>query len=174
MTAADWAGLIVSIISIATALSLAIRFLVKHYLSELTGAIRVNYSNNQPNATIYFPPTPEQLSTLDRLGIYKYDMRRGIKEGDANIDLYQQVIKSVKDINFSDFSDSIQNTIQILKDTTGSIKSQLGQDYKLTYTAENPNNLPESQINQLIDLYNRLEGVRSDVASLEYDLEKLS
>ena len=35
MTAADWAGLIVSIMSIATALSLAIRFLVKHYLSEL-------------------------------------------------------------------------------------------------------------------------------------------
>ena len=35
MTAADWAGLIVSIISIATAFSLAIRFLVKHYLSEL-------------------------------------------------------------------------------------------------------------------------------------------
>ena len=35
MTAADWAGLVVSIISIATALSLAIRFLVKHYLSEL-------------------------------------------------------------------------------------------------------------------------------------------
>ena len=35
MTAADWAGLIVSVISISTAFSLAIRFLVKHYLSEL-------------------------------------------------------------------------------------------------------------------------------------------
>ena len=35
MTAADWAGLIVSIISIATGFSFAIRFLVKHYLSEL-------------------------------------------------------------------------------------------------------------------------------------------
>jgi len=35
MTAADWAGLIVSIISISTGFSLAIRFLVKHYLSEL-------------------------------------------------------------------------------------------------------------------------------------------
>ena len=35
MTAADWAGLIVSIISISTAFTLAIRFLVKHYLSEL-------------------------------------------------------------------------------------------------------------------------------------------
>ena len=35
MTAADWAGLFVSIISIATAFAFSIRFLVKHYLSEL-------------------------------------------------------------------------------------------------------------------------------------------
>ena len=35
MTAADWAGLVVSIISIATAFAFSIRFLVKHYLSEL-------------------------------------------------------------------------------------------------------------------------------------------
>lgn len=35
MTPADWAGLIVSIISIATGFSMAIKWLVKHYLSEL-------------------------------------------------------------------------------------------------------------------------------------------
>lgn len=35
MTAGEWAGLIVSIISIVTGLSIAIRFMVKHYLSEL-------------------------------------------------------------------------------------------------------------------------------------------
>lgn len=35
MTAGEWAGLIVSIISIAAGLSVAIRFMVKHYLSEL-------------------------------------------------------------------------------------------------------------------------------------------
>ena len=35
MTAADWAGLFVSIISISTAFAFSIRFLVKHYLSEL-------------------------------------------------------------------------------------------------------------------------------------------
>lgn len=35
MTAGEWAGLIVSVISIVTGLSIAIRFMVKHYLSEL-------------------------------------------------------------------------------------------------------------------------------------------
>jgi hypothetical protein len=35
MTPADWAGLIVSILSIATAFTMAIKWLVKHYLSEL-------------------------------------------------------------------------------------------------------------------------------------------
>jgi len=35
LTAGEWAGLIVSILSIVTGLSIAIRFMVKHYLSEL-------------------------------------------------------------------------------------------------------------------------------------------
>ena len=35
MTPANWAGLIVSIIAIATAFSGAVRWLVKHYLYEL-------------------------------------------------------------------------------------------------------------------------------------------
>ena len=35
MSPADWAGLIVSILSIATAFTMAIKWLVKHYLSEL-------------------------------------------------------------------------------------------------------------------------------------------
>lgn len=35
MSAADWAGLFVSIITIASAFTMAIKWLVKHYLSEL-------------------------------------------------------------------------------------------------------------------------------------------
>ena len=35
MTAANWAGLIVSIIAIVTAFAGAVRWLVKHYLNEL-------------------------------------------------------------------------------------------------------------------------------------------
>lgn len=35
MTPADWAGLIVSVISIVVAFMAAIRWLVKHYLNEL-------------------------------------------------------------------------------------------------------------------------------------------
>jgi hypothetical protein len=35
MTPANWAGLIVSIIAIVTAFAGAVRWLVKHYLSEL-------------------------------------------------------------------------------------------------------------------------------------------
>jgi len=35
MTPADWAGLAVSIVTIGTAFSAAIRWLVKHYLNEL-------------------------------------------------------------------------------------------------------------------------------------------
>ena len=35
MSYADWAGLIVSIVSIAGALVMAIQWLVKHYLNEL-------------------------------------------------------------------------------------------------------------------------------------------
>lgn len=35
MTASNWAGLIVSIIAIVTAFAGSIRWLVKHYLSEL-------------------------------------------------------------------------------------------------------------------------------------------
>lgn len=35
LTAGEWAGLAVSVISIVAGLSIAIRFMVKHYLSEL-------------------------------------------------------------------------------------------------------------------------------------------
>ena len=35
MSAADWAGLVVSITTIASAFIMAIRWLVKHYLNEL-------------------------------------------------------------------------------------------------------------------------------------------
>lgn len=35
MTPADWAGLAVSIITIVTGFSMAIKWLVKHYLNEL-------------------------------------------------------------------------------------------------------------------------------------------
>ena len=35
MTPADWAGLAVSIVTIAGAFSMAIKWLVKHYLNEL-------------------------------------------------------------------------------------------------------------------------------------------
>ena len=35
MSAADWAGLAVSVITIASAFVMAIKWLVKHYLSEL-------------------------------------------------------------------------------------------------------------------------------------------
>ena len=35
MSAADWAGLIVSVVTIASAFIMAIQWLVKHYLNEL-------------------------------------------------------------------------------------------------------------------------------------------
>ena len=35
MSAADWAGLVVSVTTIASAFIMAIKWLVKHYLSEL-------------------------------------------------------------------------------------------------------------------------------------------
>ena len=35
MSAADWAGLVVSVVTIASAFIMAIKWLVKHYLSEL-------------------------------------------------------------------------------------------------------------------------------------------
>ena len=35
LTVGEWAGLLVSIISIVAGLSVSIRFMVKHYLSEL-------------------------------------------------------------------------------------------------------------------------------------------
>ena len=35
MSAADWAGLVVSIVTIASAFVMAIQWLVKHYLNEL-------------------------------------------------------------------------------------------------------------------------------------------
>ena len=35
MTPADWAGLAVSIVTLVSALAMAVRHLVKHYLSEL-------------------------------------------------------------------------------------------------------------------------------------------
>ncbi len=35
MTASDWAGLAVAITTLAGSLSIAVRFLTKHYLSEL-------------------------------------------------------------------------------------------------------------------------------------------
>lgn len=35
MSAADWAGLVVSVVTIASAFVMAIQWLVKHYLNEL-------------------------------------------------------------------------------------------------------------------------------------------
>jgi hypothetical protein len=54
MTAADWAGLAVAITTLLGSLSIAVRFLTKHYLSELkpNGGSSLRDEQNRQGETI--------------------------------------------------------------------------------------------------------------------------
>jgi hypothetical protein len=70
----------------------------RHILSELTGAMRINYQNGSVNATIYTNPTPEQLNWLKANDVSRseLDIRRGteVQYGEESSSQFEDVSKT--------------------------------------------------------------------------------
>ena len=129
----------------------------RHILSELTGAMRINYQNGSANATIYTQPSTEQLQWLKTNDISRseLDIRRGteVEYGEPNIDKYTEAISSLSDMGIREFYDQLDKAKEYLRTVIGSVETTYDERYRPTNTAENPNNLPEDQVKKLTQIY---------------------
>jgi hypothetical protein len=149
----------------------------RHILSELTGAMRINLNNGQANATIYTNPTRQQLDWLQRNDISRdeLDIRRGteVEYGDAsdNSDQYSEAIEKISELNISEFSRQLDNVKDQLQSIIGNVTSSYDENYRRVDKAENPNNLPEDQIEKLTKIYLGLNNAGISLFEIENILE---
>lgn len=146
--------------------------LTRHLLSQLTGAMRVNYSRGAKNVTIYNGVdnlTPEQLNWLRTHSISKtqLDDRSG-QESEAMTPIQslnefrdEPLIKELKS-NY----DRISNTVDLLNNYLGKVTTKFHSAYNVEYTVENPKNLP-------VELAKKLADVKTDLDDASYAFYKL-
>ncbi len=151
----------------------------RHILSELTGAMRINLNNARANATIYTNPTPQQLDWLRKNDISReeLDIRRGTQveygNSDTSSNQYSDAIEKVSELNIVELSrqiDSVKNHIQSI---IGNVESKYDENYRRVDKAENPNNLPEDQIEKLTKIYLGLQNAEISLFEVEEILESL-
>jgi hypothetical protein len=152
----------------------------RHILSELTGAMRINLNNGRANATIYTNPTPQQLNWLKSNDISRdeLDIRRGTQVEYADTsnqtsDQYSEAISQVAELNLSDFSRQLDKVKDQIKSIIGNIESKYDENYRRVDKAENPNNLPEDQVEKLTKIYISLQDAGSSLFTVEEILESL-
>jgi len=151
----------------------------RHILSELTGAMRINLNNGRANATIYTNPTPQQLDWLRKNDISReeLDIRRGTEveygNSDTSSDQYSEAISQVAELNLSDFSRQLDKVKDQIKSIIGNIESKYDENYRRVDKAENPNNLPEDQVEKLTKIYISLQDAGSSLFTVEEILESL-
>jgi hypothetical protein len=152
----------------------------RHILSELTGAMRINLNNGRANATIYTNPTPQQLDWLKKNDITReeLDIRRGteVEYGDksaASSDQYSEAIVKISELNINEFSRQLDNAKDQLQSIIGNISSSYDENYRRVDKAENPNNLPEDQIEKLTKIYLGLQNAATSLFEVEEALESL-
>ena len=129
----------------------------RHILSELTGAMRINYKNGSVNATIYTNPSSQQLQWLKANDISRseLDIRRGteVQYGEPSNDQYSEALSNLSDMGIREFYDQLYKAKDYLKTVIGSVETTYDERYRPVNKAENPNNLPEDQVEKLTRIY---------------------
>jgi hypothetical protein len=150
----------------------------RHILSELTGAMRINLNNGRANATIYTNPTPQQLDWLKKNDVSRdeLDIRRGTQvaygdESDSSSDQYSEAISKISELNINEISRQLDNVKDQLQSIIGDVTSNYDANYRRVDKAENPNNLPEDQIEKLTKIYLNLKDAGTSLFEIENILE---
>ena len=150
----------------------------RHILSELTGAMRINLNNGRANATIYTNPTPQQLDWLKRNDVSRdeLDIRRGTQvaygdESAGSSDQYSEAISKISELNINEISRQLDNVKDQLQSIIGDVTSNYDANYRRVDKAENPNNLPEDQIEKLTKIYLNLKDAGTSLFEIENILE---
>ena len=129
----------------------------RHILSELTGAMRINYQNGSVNATIYTQPSSQQLQWLKTNDISRseLDIRRGteVAYGKPSADKYTEALSNLSDMGIRQFYDQLDKAKEYLRTVIGSVETSYDERYRPINKAENPNNLPEDQVEKLTKIY---------------------
>jgi hypothetical protein len=151
----------------------------RHILSELTGAMRINFNNGVANATIYTNPTPQQLNWLKNNDISRdeLDIRRGTEvayeDSALSSDQFSDAISKVNELSIADLSRQLDNIKDQLGSVIGKVNSRYDENYRRVNEAENPNNLPQDQLDKLIKIYLALYDAGSSLFTIEEVLESL-
>jgi hypothetical protein len=149
----------------------------RHILSELTGAMRINYQNGSVNATIYTNPTSEQLQWLKANDISRseLDIRRGteVEYGEPTADKYTEALSSLSDMGIIDFYNQLDKAKEYLRTVIGSVETSYDERYRPVNKAENPNNLPEDQVEKLTKIYVSLNDAETSLFNVTEILSDL-
>lgn len=149
----------------------------RHILSELTGAMRINYQNGSVNATIYTQPTSEQLAWLKANDISRneLDIRRGteVDYDTQNSSQYEEATKTLADLSVREMYSKLDEMKEFLKSIIGQVSSSYDQNYRKVNTSENPNNLPEDQVDKLTSVYAALDDAETSLYALESAIDEL-
>jgi len=148
----------------------------RHILSELTGAMRINYQNGSVNATIYTNPSPEQLQWLKANDISRseLDIRRGteVAYGEPS-DKYTEALTSLSDMGIREFYNQLDKAKEYLRTVIGSVETSYDEKYRPINKAENPNNLPEDQVEKLTTIYVNLNDAETSLYNVTEILSDL-
>ena len=149
----------------------------RHILSELTGAMRINYQNGSVNATIYTQPSSQQLQWLKTNDISRseLDIRRGteVEYGEPTADKYTEVLSSLSDMGIREFYDQLDKAKEYLRTVIGSVETSYDERYRPVNKAENPNNLPEDQVEKLTKIYVNLNDAETSLFNVTEILSDL-
>ena len=149
----------------------------RHILSELTGAMRINYQNGSVNATIYTQPSSQQLQWLKTNDISRseLDIRRGteVEYGESTADKYTEALSSLSDMGIREFYDQLDKAKEYLRTVIGSVETSYDERYRPVNKAENPNNLPEDQVEKLTKIYVNLNDAETSLFNVTEILSDL-
>ena len=149
----------------------------RHILSELTGAMRINYQNGSVNATIYTQPSSQQLQWLKTNDISRseLDIRRGteVEYGEPSADKYTEALSSLSDMGIREFYDQLDKAKEYLRTVIGSVETSYDERYRPVNKAENPNNLPEDQVEKLTKIYVNLNDAETSLFNVTEILSDL-
>ena len=139
----------------------------RHILSELTGAMRINYQNGSVNATIYTNPSAQQLEWLKNNDVSRseLDIRRGteVQYGEPSKDKYTEALSSLSEMGIREFYDQLDKAKEYLRTVIGSVETTYDERYRPVNKAENPNNLPEDQVEKLTKIYVNLNDAETSL-----------
>jgi hypothetical protein len=135
--------------------------------------MRINLNNGRANATIYTNPTPQQLDWLKKNDITRdeLDIRRGteVEYGDSSdtSDQYSVIVSKISELNINEFSRQLEQANDLIESMIGNVTSSFDKNYRRVDKAENPNNLPEDQVQKLTKIYLSLKDAGTNLFTVE-------